>query len=112
MAFHARYPGHCATCGQPFDAGEMIESSFGKGYSHAEHDRTSMAVSVTLREPVVKRRGGVERVADGCVGTCEKCGAVAIVNTVYALVGGRRKPKQVCSRCHTELVTPSRSLPG
>lgn len=110
MAFAAKYPGHCTVCGQPFDAGDLIVSSFGKGYAHDDHDRTSMAASVTQRrsKPAPKKPG--QKVADGTVGHCEKCGATAVVNSVR--ITGRRGSVQVCSKCHTSLVVPLRSRTG
>lgn len=106
MAFAAKYPGTCVTCGAPFDVGEMIESAFGKGYSHYGHDRGDTAASVTLKKSTPAKPRGVNKVPDGTVGTCERCTAVAIVNSVR--LKDRKKSIQVCAKCHTSLVTPLR----
>jgi len=107
MPFPAKYPGVCATCGSPIEVGEQIETALGRGYSHYGHDRTDTAMSVTLKAQEPKKPRGVNKVPDGTLGTCERCTAVAIVNSVK--ITGRQKSIQVCVRCHSAMVSPLRS---
>lgn len=108
MGFPARYGGVCSTCGGPISVGEMIVSAFGKGYSHADHSATSIAAGVTQRnvKPAPTRRDGVQQVPDGTVGTCERCSRVAVVYSVK--LTGKKRRIQVCSTCHSALISPLR----
>lgn len=106
MAFAAKYPGTCVTCGAPIQVGEMIESALGRGYTHYGHDMARVAAGVTMRKSEPAKPRGVDKVPDGTVGTCERCTAVAIVYSFK--VKGKQTRIQVCTKCHTSMVTPLR----